>query len=144
MKITSDLFHAHLKCSAKCWLRATNEPATENDYPKWVKAQNYSYRAAEVARLAVASGLRGCLCQKPTLARRICRPLRIFGSIRPLLPQPHMQLDSRLLEAMDYCSPALRMPSMNFASGLVVYGTFFSIHAIERPGCISFRRESAS
>jgi predicted RecB family nuclease len=55
MKITSDLFHAYLKCSTKCWLRATNEPATENDYPKWVKAQNQSYRAAEVARLAAAS-----------------------------------------------------------------------------------------
>jgi predicted RecB family nuclease len=55
MKITSDLFHAYLKCSTKCWLRATNEPATENDYPKWVKAQNYSYRAAEVARLVAVS-----------------------------------------------------------------------------------------
>jgi predicted RecB family nuclease len=55
MKITSDLFHAYLKCSTKCWLRATNEPATENDYPKWVKAQNQSYRAAEVARLVAAS-----------------------------------------------------------------------------------------
>jgi predicted RecB family nuclease len=55
MKITSDLFHAYLKCSTKCWLRATNEPVTENDYPKWVKAQNQSYRAAEVARLVAAS-----------------------------------------------------------------------------------------
>jgi predicted RecB family nuclease len=55
MKITSDLFHAYLKCSTKCWLRATNEPATENDYPKWVKAQDRSYRAAEVARLVAAS-----------------------------------------------------------------------------------------
>jgi predicted RecB family nuclease len=51
MKITSDLFHAYLKCSTKCWLRATNEPVAENDYPKWVKAQNYSYRSAEVGRL---------------------------------------------------------------------------------------------
>src|SRR5262245_22084586 len=55
MKITSDLFHAYLKCSTKCWLRATNEPTTENDYPKWVKAQNQSYRAAEVARLVATS-----------------------------------------------------------------------------------------
>src|SRR5262249_12655476 len=55
MKITSDLFHPYLKCSTKCWLRATNEPATENDYPNWVKAQNQSYRAAEVARLVAAS-----------------------------------------------------------------------------------------
>jgi predicted RecB family nuclease len=55
MKITPDLFHAYLKCPTKCWLRATNELATENDYPKWVKAQNYSYRAVEVARLVTAS-----------------------------------------------------------------------------------------
>jgi hypothetical protein len=54
MKITSDLFHAYLKCSTKCWLRATNEPVTENDYPKWVKAQNHSYRSAEVARLVAS------------------------------------------------------------------------------------------
>jgi predicted RecB family nuclease len=54
MKITSDLFQAYLKCSTKCWLRATNEPASENDYPKWVQAQNQSYRAAEVARLGAA------------------------------------------------------------------------------------------
>ena len=55
MKITSDLFHAYLKCSTKCWLRATNEPPTENGYSKWVKAQNDFYRAAEVARLVAAS-----------------------------------------------------------------------------------------
>jgi len=54
MKITSDLFHAYLKCSTKCWLRATNGPVTENDYSKWVKAQNCSYRAAEIARLVAA------------------------------------------------------------------------------------------
>jgi predicted RecB family nuclease len=55
MKITSDLFHAYLKCSTKCWLRATREPATENKYPEWVKAQNHSYRTTEVARLFAAS-----------------------------------------------------------------------------------------
>src|SRR5262245_15263695 len=55
MKITSDLFHAYLKCSRKCWLRATDEPATENDYPKWLKAQNQSYRAAGIARLVATS-----------------------------------------------------------------------------------------
>ena len=55
MKITSDLFHAYLKCSTKCWLRATSELATENKYPEWVKAQNYSYRTTEVARLVAAS-----------------------------------------------------------------------------------------
>ena len=41
MKITSDLFHAYLKCPMKCKLRATNELADGNDYPEWVKAQNY-------------------------------------------------------------------------------------------------------
>jgi len=55
MKITSDLFHAYLKCPKKCWLRAANEPTTESDYPRWVKEQNQSYRTAEVARLVAAS-----------------------------------------------------------------------------------------
>src|SRR6266403_2568685 len=55
MKITSDLFHAYLKCSTKCWLRATRGLVTENKYPEWVEAQNYSYRTTEVARLVAAS-----------------------------------------------------------------------------------------
>jgi hypothetical protein len=55
MKITSDLFHAYLKCPMKCKLRATNELADGNDYPEWVKARNYSYRVTETARLVAAS-----------------------------------------------------------------------------------------
>jgi hypothetical protein len=55
MKITSDLFYAYLKCPLKCKLRAINELADGNDYPEWVKAQNYSYRVTETARLAAAS-----------------------------------------------------------------------------------------
>jgi predicted RecB family nuclease len=35
-------------------LRTTGELATENKYPEWVKAQNYSYRTTEVARLVAA------------------------------------------------------------------------------------------
>ena len=54
MKITSDLFHAYLKCPMKCKLRATNELADGKDYPEWAKARNYSYRATETARLAAA------------------------------------------------------------------------------------------
>jgi len=55
MRITSDLFHAYLKCPTKCWLRTTSELATENKYPEWVKTQNYSYRTTGVARLIAAS-----------------------------------------------------------------------------------------
>ena len=55
MKITSNLFHAYLKCPMKCKLRATNELADGNDYPEWVKARNYSYRITETARLVAAS-----------------------------------------------------------------------------------------
>jgi predicted RecB family nuclease len=55
MKITSELFHAYLKCPLKCKLRATNELADGNDYPEWVKARNYSYRVTETARLVAAS-----------------------------------------------------------------------------------------
>jgi predicted RecB family nuclease len=55
MKINSDLFYAYLKCPLKCKLRATNELVDGNDYPEWVKAQNYSYRVTETARLVSAS-----------------------------------------------------------------------------------------
>src|SRR5882762_588656 len=51
MKITSDVFHAYLKCPTKCWLRATGELSAGNDYPEWVKEQNASYRVAEIERL---------------------------------------------------------------------------------------------
>jgi predicted RecB family nuclease len=55
MKITSDLFHAYLKCSTKCWLLTTSELAHENKYAEWVKAQNSSYRMAGVLRLFASS-----------------------------------------------------------------------------------------
>ena len=51
MKITPDVFEAYLKCPAKCWLRATNEPSAGGTYPEWVKAQNDSYRVSETRRL---------------------------------------------------------------------------------------------
>ena len=52
MKISPDLFHAHLKCPTKCWLRAAGEVATGNAYADWVKTQDESYRLKESARLA--------------------------------------------------------------------------------------------
>jgi len=55
MKITSDLFHTFLKCPTKCWLRVTSEFATGNSYSEWVKAQHYTYRTTEIARLVAAS-----------------------------------------------------------------------------------------
>ncbi len=51
MKITADLFHAYLKCPTKCWLRATGEPASGNEYADWLKAQNNSYRETGTQRL---------------------------------------------------------------------------------------------
>ena len=55
MTITSSLFEAYLKCPTKCWLRAAGEPAIENTYAEWVKAENDSYRTNETARLIAAS-----------------------------------------------------------------------------------------
>ena len=51
MKITPSLFHAHLKCPTKCWLRFTGEPAPGNVYAEWVQRQNESYRVAAIERL---------------------------------------------------------------------------------------------
>jgi predicted RecB family nuclease len=51
MKITPSLFHAHIKCPTKCWLRFTGEPATGNAYAEWVQRQNESYRDAAIERL---------------------------------------------------------------------------------------------
>lgn len=51
MKITPSLFHAHIKCPTKCWLKFTGEPATGNAYAEWVQSQNESYRAATIERL---------------------------------------------------------------------------------------------
>jgi hypothetical protein len=55
MKITPDVFEAHLKCPTKCWLRATNEPSAGGTYPEWVKAQNDSYQVSETRRLVAES-----------------------------------------------------------------------------------------
>ena len=51
MKITTSLFHAHVKCPTKCWLRFTGESATGNAYAEWVQSQTESYYAAVMQRL---------------------------------------------------------------------------------------------
>jgi hypothetical protein len=51
MKNTPSLFHAHIKCPTKCWLRFTGEPATGNTYADWVQSQSESYRDAAIKRL---------------------------------------------------------------------------------------------
>ena len=51
MKITSDLFHAFLKCPTKCWLHAAGEPRSGNAYAEWLKSQTASYVATQTARL---------------------------------------------------------------------------------------------
>jgi hypothetical protein len=51
MRISSDLFAAFLKCSTKCWLQASGEPASGDAYAEWVKSRNRSYHATEIERL---------------------------------------------------------------------------------------------
>src|SRR5450755_308422 len=51
MRISSDLFNAFLKCSTKCWLRASGEPASGGAYAEWLKSKNRSYHATEIERL---------------------------------------------------------------------------------------------
>ena len=51
MRISSDLFNAFLKCSTKCWLRASGEPPSGGAYAEWVKSKNRSYHATEIERL---------------------------------------------------------------------------------------------
>ena len=51
MRISSDLFNAFLKCTTKCWLRASGEPAAGGAYAEWLKSKARSYRATEIERL---------------------------------------------------------------------------------------------
>jgi predicted RecB family nuclease len=51
VRISTDLFDAFLKCSTKCWLRASGEPASGDAYAEWVKSKNRSYHATEIERL---------------------------------------------------------------------------------------------
>ena len=50
MTIIPSLFEAFLKCSTKCWLRATGKPPSGNTYAEWLKTQNESFRAIETKR----------------------------------------------------------------------------------------------
>ncbi len=50
MKITALLFHAHIKCPTKCWLRFTGEPESGNAYAEWAQRQNETYRDAAIER----------------------------------------------------------------------------------------------
>src|SRR5688572_2813112 len=51
MKISPDLFQAHLKCPMKCWLHAAGEVSTGNPYAEWVSSRGETYRAHESKRL---------------------------------------------------------------------------------------------
>lgn len=55
MKITTDIFEAHLKCPMKCWLRTTSEPFSGTAYAEWLKTQSHSYRATGTELLAALS-----------------------------------------------------------------------------------------
>ena len=50
MTITPDVFAAFLKCTTKCWLRATGENPTGNVYAEWIQDQNEAYRADGLER----------------------------------------------------------------------------------------------
>ena len=52
MKITADIFEAHLKCPMKCWLRTKNEPFSGTAYTEWIRTQSHSYRTAGTELLA--------------------------------------------------------------------------------------------
>ena len=51
MRITANIFEAHLKCPTKCWLRTTGERFSGDTYAEWVKTQDDFYRATETERL---------------------------------------------------------------------------------------------
>ncbi len=57
MKITADIFEAHLKCQTKCWLRSIGEPFSGNVYAEWVAMQNHSYRATQTEQLIARSSI---------------------------------------------------------------------------------------
>jgi predicted RecB family nuclease len=51
MKITSQIFEAHLKCNTKCWLRSVGQIGKQNTYAEWDQTQNHSYRQEGIRRL---------------------------------------------------------------------------------------------
>ena len=51
MKITSQIFEAHLKCNTKCWLRSRGRIGEQNTYAEWYRTQNDSYRQEGIRRL---------------------------------------------------------------------------------------------
>ena len=60
MNISVDLFEAFIKCSTKCWLRASGEPTSGNAYAEWVKAQNRFYRDDAAKRLIADAPANEC------------------------------------------------------------------------------------
>ena len=51
MRITPELFGAHLKCPTKSFLLAHGEAPSGNAYAEWFRNQNEAYRSAGVGRL---------------------------------------------------------------------------------------------
>lgn len=51
MKITPQIFEAHLKCNTKCWLRSLGQIGRHNAYAEWYQIQSDSYRQERIRRL---------------------------------------------------------------------------------------------
>jgi predicted RecB family nuclease len=51
MIISSSLFEAYLECPTKCWLRARDEPGTQNTYAEWSRLRNETYYETGLKRL---------------------------------------------------------------------------------------------
>lgn len=91
MRITSNLFAAHLKCPTKCWLRSRGEPDAGNLYADWVRTQTESYRRDSAERLleCVPENERVVIlpvAEKPVPAFAGAQSGRDGSPSRPLLP----------------------------------------------------------
>jgi hypothetical protein len=51
MKITAEIFEAHLNCHTKCWLRTINEPFSGNAYSEWLETRKSLYSKSQTKLL---------------------------------------------------------------------------------------------
>jgi hypothetical protein len=92
-RICSDLFNTFLKCPTKCWLRAAGEQASGNAYAEWAKAQDASYRAAEIERL-LSETVKGEVAVSPSLENLKAAKWRLAVNLIP-----HARMNACVLES---------------------------------------------
>jgi hypothetical protein len=119
IKITTDIFEAHLKCPMKCWLRNNDEPFSGIAYTEWMRTQSHTYCTAGTELLAAQLSSNE-LALSPSLCNLESEKWRTATGILVQTQTGNYMLES-VLQAVDRVASTTRAVSSHFRLSLRVW-----------------------